>query len=100
MMNTKGHADFLVPLAPLVAASGGCVCCVAIPGETNSLAAEDLAAAAQSVGIESTPAASVAVALLEIAKMTIPARVLICGSLYLAGRVLAGDESAATNAAP
>ncbi len=92
MMNTKGHADFLAPLAPLIAASGGSVRCVAIPGEANSLAAEDLAAAARSVGLTATAAIGVSEALAEIVQTAIPARVLICGSLYLAGRVLADGK--------
>ncbi len=97
MMNTKGHAEFFGPLAPLITASGGSLRCVAIPGEANSLAAEELAAAARSAGIEATPATSVSAALSEIGKTSTPARVLICGSLYLAGRVLASDDGADTN---
>ncbi len=100
MMNTKGHADFFAPLAPLVAATGGSVRCVAIPGEANSLTAEDLAAAAWSAGIEATPAASVSAALSEIVTTSIPARVLICGSLYLAGRVLADGDGATVTVVP
>ena len=93
MMNSKGHADFFAPLAPLVAASGGAVRCVAIPGEANSLSAEELAAAARLAGLEATASAGVSAALTEIIKTanpTNPARVLICGSLYLAGRILGG----------
>jgi dihydrofolate synthase/folylpolyglutamate synthase len=43
--------------------------------------------------VRSAPAESVAVALADIlARETGPARILICGSLYLAGNVLAENS--------
>lgn len=91
MLNTKDAAGLLRPLAPLMRAA----CCISIPGEANSLSAEDLAAAARSAGLQAMPAESAETAMRQIADMiradasTAPARVIITGSLYLAGRVLA-----------
>jgi dihydrofolate synthase / folylpolyglutamate synthase len=85
MLATKPAADFLRPLGPFVRR----LRTVAIPGEKNARPAAELAAAAASVGIaDAAPAESVAAALEEFASEP-PARLLICGSLYLAGRVLA-----------
>ena len=61
---------------------------VSIPGEANTLPAEVTQAAAVAAGINATVAPSVAEALATIAKAAPQARVLICGSLYLAGSVL------------
>ena len=61
-----------------------------IPGEPASLSAAEAAAAARESGFEAEEAESVAGALRGlVAKGGPPRRVLICGSLYLAGRVLA-----------
>jgi dihydrofolate synthase/folylpolyglutamate synthase len=90
MLNTKDAAGFLRPLAPGLSGA----CCIAIPGEANSLSAEDLTAAAESVGLAAQPAGSAAAAMRQIAETiradaaTAPARVIIAGSLYLAGRIL------------
>ena len=61
---------------------------VSIPGEKNTLPAEVTRDAALSVGIPAEAAPSVAGALAEIAAKSPEARVLICGSLYLAGAIL------------
>lgn len=94
MLNTKDAAGFLAPLAPLMEAAR----CVRIPGEANSLPAEELAASARSVGLDATPAPGLPEAVTEIAEMIragtkpVPARVIIAGSLYLAGRILAENS--------
>jgi dihydrofolate synthase/folylpolyglutamate synthase len=62
---------------------------VTIPGEENPHPAAQIAAAACGLGLESCEAASVAAALRDIVARPGPARVLICGSLHLAGVVLA-----------
>ena len=68
---------------------------VVIPGEDNSLSAADLADAARRVGLDAHEATDITAALVEIrAKGDGPKRVLICGSLYLAGSVLAGNLEA------
>lgn len=95
MLNTKDAAGFLQPLAPGLEAAR----CIAIPGEANSLSAEDLAQAARGVGLAAEPAGSPMAAIRQIAQLiradaaSAPApnhsRVIISGSLYLAGRILA-----------
>ena len=61
---------------------------VSIPGEANTLSATDTAAAAKSVDLPAQEAASVQAALDAILAKAPDARVLICGSLYLAGNIL------------
>ncbi|WP_207461408.1 folylpolyglutamate synthase/dihydrofolate synthase family protein [Azospirillum sp. SYSU D00513] len=91
MLASKEPREFLAPLAPHVQAMRT----VAIPGEDASLPAEGTAAAARACGIPDTETAeSVAAALAGLVERhaaagRAPARVLICGSLYLAGTVLA-----------
>lgn len=85
MLNTKDSQGFLGPLGPYLAE----LRTVAIPGEANSLSAEDVAAAAKAQTLNAQPSASVAEAVATLAKRHGPARLLICGSLYLAGHVLA-----------
>ncbi len=84
MLNTKDVTGYMQPLAPHVARLHA----VTIPGERNTLPAEVTRDAARAAGIDATTAASVAAALAAIAARTPEARVLICGSLYLAGTVL------------
>jgi len=89
MLDTKGAAGFLAPLAPLADSLKA----VRIPGEAASLTAEAAAAQAVQAGIEAAPADSVISALKAIVETADrPGRILICGSLYLAGQVL-GDNS-------
>jgi dihydrofolate synthase/folylpolyglutamate synthase len=89
MINSKKPGKFIKPLAPRI----GRLRAVAIPGEANALPAAELAAAAKAEGVwEAETAESVEAALADIlAKEAAPARVLICGSLYLAGTVLVGN---------
>ncbi len=84
MLNTKDIAGYLRPLAPHLRALHA----VSIPGEKNTLPAEVTRDAALAAGIAAETADSVAEALSEIAAKNPAARVLICGSLYLAGTVL------------
>ncbi|MEQ8226916.1 MAG: folylpolyglutamate synthase/dihydrofolate synthase family protein [Rhodospirillales bacterium] len=85
MINSKDPAAFLEPLASVAASITG----VAIPGETNTLPAEDIAAAGTGLGLAATTAPSVQAALWGLLdREQGPQRVLICGSLYLAGTVL------------
>ncbi len=86
MMNTKAVRDFLAPLGKLASTLSS----VTIPGEPNALSAEDAAAEARAAGFEARPADDLAAAVAQIvAQAERPGRILICGSLYLAGRVLA-----------
>ena len=84
MLNTKDVRGYMEPLAPQVTSLQA----VSIPGERNTLPAEATRDAALSAGINATTAPSVAAALATIAAADPQARVLICGSLYLAGSVL------------
>jgi dihydrofolate synthase/folylpolyglutamate synthase len=83
MLKTHDAAAFLKPLAPYAARLEA----IAIPGEENSLTAAEAATAARAAGIAAVAHASIAQAVAAAAAPQ--ARVLICGSLYLAGRVLA-----------
>ena len=87
MMQTKNPATFLTKLL----AGTSKIWCVSIPGEEKSMAANDLTELAESVGFAAHPADSVATALAQIAREDPRARVLICGSLYLAGTVLSAN---------
>ncbi|MCH7540709.1 MAG: bifunctional folylpolyglutamate synthase/dihydrofolate synthase [Proteobacteria bacterium] len=86
MLNTKDPESFLKPLARLVTGLRA----VAVPGERATLAPEALCAAARAVGLEAQPAPSVAAALKDLVSAARePARLLVSGSLYLVGAVLA-----------
>jgi dihydrofolate synthase/folylpolyglutamate synthase len=61
---------------------------VSIPGQAATLQATETAAAARRAGLEAHEAESVAAALAAITAEDPEARVLICGSLYLAGEIL------------
>ncbi len=84
MLRTKDAAGYLQPLAPLAERLEA----VSIPGEAATLEARETAEAARSVGLPASEAASLAEAVARISADMPGARILICGSLYLAGRVL------------
>jgi len=85
MLNTKDIDGTLAPLAGKLTTLRA----VAIPGEANALPPEWIVAAAIRQGIDASPVARIEAALAEFAATVPgPARVLICGSLYLAGTVL------------
>lgn len=84
MLNTKDVRGYMRPLTGVA----DHLTAVSIPGETNTLSAADTAKAAKDVGLNADEADSVEAALLQIASVEPQARVLICGSLYLAGHVL------------
>ena len=88
MLNTKSARDFLRPLGARAASLHA----VAIPGVEASLSAEEAAAEAGAAGFAAETAESVETALGAILESaTGPGRVLICGSLYLSGHVLADN---------
>ena len=89
MLNTKDARGFLAPLA----AVADSLTAVNIPGEANTLSAEDTARMAEDAGHRALKAEDVTTALRAIVSETPEARVLICGSLYLAGSVLRGGMS-------
>ncbi len=84
MLNTKDITGYLAPLAEISEGLFG----VSIEGETATLKASETAAAARSVGLKAEESRSVADAIATITAKDPTARILICGSLYLAGRVL------------
>ena len=84
MMETKDARRFIAPFKGLVEK----VYTVPIPGEPNAFDAESLAEQARAEGFETKAVNSVPEALLRTASCGEAPRVLICGSLYLAGHVL------------
>lgn len=84
MLNTKDVSGYLAPLATQATS----LTAVSIPGEINTLPADVTAKAAEGVGMTAHVASTVATALQSIVTQQPRARVLICGSLYLAGAVL------------
>lgn len=86
MLTTKEPGEFLTPLAPHADALRG----VAIPGDHPTLSAGEAALAARKVGIkDAMPALDIRQAINDLLQAAPrPGRILICGSLYLAGHVL------------
>tara|TARA_R110000850_G_scaffold14218_14_gene45653 strand:- start:2095 stop:3369 length:1275 start_codon:yes stop_codon:yes gene_type:complete len=84
MLNTKDIGGYLRPLA----AHADKLFAVSIPGEAATLPAAETAQAAEKAGLTAVQSTSVAEALATINAQDGNARVLICGSLYLAGAVL------------
>jgi dihydrofolate synthase/folylpolyglutamate synthase len=91
MLNTKDAGGFLGPLARHARSLHA----VTIPGEENPRPAAQIVAAARSVGLAAQEAGSVEAALRNViggrgaGGRQEPGRILICGSLHLAGVVLA-----------
>lgn len=84
MLNTKDIKGFLAPLAKVAET----LAAVSIPGETNTIPAAQTAQIAQDVGLPASAAESVEDAIDGIIATHPNARILICGSLYLAGHVM------------
>lgn len=84
MLNTKDASGYMTPLAKVADSLTG----VSIPGEANTLSAEDTARFASDAGMPASTADSVLDALQKITAQDPHSRVLICGSLYLAGAIL------------
>ena len=84
MLNTKDIKAYLYPLASHIQALHA----ISIPNEINTLSAENTRDAAISVGMRATAETDVMAALNSIKAQDANARVLICGSLYLAGMIL------------
>ena len=84
MLNTKDVTGYMQPLARAAQS----LTAVAIPGELNTLSADDTARFAAQAGLPATIAPDTLDAVRRIAAEHPGARILICGSLYLAGRIL------------
>ena len=86
MLSSKDCAGFLGNFAGLTRR----VIAVPIEGQKNALSADEIAFASRSVGIPAMTRASIKAALdaTEMLELDPPPRILITGSLYLAGEVL------------
>jgi dihydrofolate synthase/folylpolyglutamate synthase len=90
MLTTKSAEDFLARFSGIARHVFG----VSPPGEASRPSSE-IVAAANKAGIEAEPADGFANALARVndLNLSVPPRVLITGSLYLAGEVLAANET-------
>ncbi|MBL8894383.1 MAG: bifunctional folylpolyglutamate synthase/dihydrofolate synthase, partial [Rhizobiales bacterium] len=88
MLNTKDAGKFIAPFAGLAHR----VVTVTIPDEPNALTGDQLAAVAREQGLSAETAGSIEAALRQASTGAPAPRILICGSLYLAGRVLAAHD--------
>ncbi len=84
MLNTKDISGYLEPLV----AHSASLTAVSIPNEINTLPAQVTAKAARDVGMDAVEADNVMAAARAILDKQPDARILICGSLYLAGAIL------------
>lgn len=84
MLNTKDVAGYMEPLKSCTEAFFS----VSIPGESATLSADETAEIASQVGIPSQSVSDIETAISKIVSKDQNARILICGSLYLAGHVL------------
>jgi len=89
MMASKDAGAFLANFAGLTRH----IIAVRIPNRDGSMPSDRLADAARQLGLRVETAASVEAALSSIARLAyeVPPRILITGSLYLAGHVLAAN---------
>ena len=95
MLDSKDAEGFLAPFAGLVRH----IRTVPIAGTEAAQDAAALASVATNMGFAAAAAADVESAVLELAAVEpAPIRILICGSLYLAGQVLAQQEGAQAQA--
>ena len=98
MLNTKHPGAFIANFKGLADE----VICLAIPGEANAIAAFELAQVAKGEGVNASVSSSIPKALEQACLSHPNPRILICGSLYLAGHVLAlhsGEEASAVSGA-
>lgn len=94
MLNTKDHTSFIRPLVPLSEQ----VFTITIPDEPNAVPAISLAKTVEGLGGTAATSESFQKALRQASRLKPAARILICGSLYLAGHVLAAERSEAMSA--
>ncbi|PVB61988.1 bifunctional folylpolyglutamate synthase/dihydrofolate synthase [Labrenzia sp. 011] len=94
MLTTKDPVGFFRPFHGLVRH----VCTVPISSTATARTPEDLADHARCAGLEATPFQTLDAALADVAACAAkdgePPRILICGSLYLAGEALARNGTA------
>jgi dihydrofolate synthase/folylpolyglutamate synthase len=94
MLTTKDNAGFLRNFTGLARR----LIAVPVPGQEKGMAAEDLAAAARAIGLPAMSRDDLAAALEAAGKLGLdpPPRILITGSLYLAGDVLKANGTLPT----
>ncbi len=85
MLNTKHPGDFIANFKDVVSH----IYTLTIPDEANATSAEDLAQISAENGLSASPAVSLENALEQASLLKPAPRIIICGSLYLAGHVLA-----------
>ena len=88
MLNTKHPGAFIANFKGVAER----VITIAIPGEANTIPADALALSANQIGIAALPATSLEKSLEQAAVLHPAPRIIICGSLYLAGHVLAAQS--------
>jgi dihydrofolate synthase/folylpolyglutamate synthase len=94
MLKTKNSEGYFAPFRGLARH----VTTVPIPGEDASRGAGELYDAARRAGLDASPADDLEDAMIQVSGWTCgrpgegPPRILICGSLYLAGAVLAENS--------
>ncbi|MDB6177770.1 bifunctional folylpolyglutamate synthase/dihydrofolate synthase [Paracoccus sp. Z330] len=84
MLNTKDVLGYLELLRPACES----LTAVSIPDEVNTLPARETASLAGRAGMQSQIAQDVLTAVQDLVARQPRARIMICGSLYLAGRIL------------
>jgi dihydrofolate synthase/folylpolyglutamate synthase len=86
MLSTKDNAGFLRNFAGLARR----LVAVPVPGQEKGMSAEQLAVTARDIGLSATSREDLASAFEAVRKLDLapPPRILITGSLYLAGEVL------------
>lgn len=85
MMDSKDTGGFFEAFDGLAST----VLTVGIPGQTNGRPADDVAQMARDAGLEAVSMLDIETALERASVVSPPPRIVICGSLYLAGEVLA-----------
>lgn len=85
MMDSKDTGGFFEAFKGLASH----VLTVTIPGQPNARSAEDVAQMAKAAGLDAVAMPDIETALDRAAVISPPPRIVICGSLYLAGEILA-----------
>ncbi len=88
ILNSKDPDGFIQPLVPHVAK----LAALTIPDEENSIGSAEATAVARRNGIDAIEVASAEEGVARLAAERGPGRILICGSLYLAGTILADNS--------
>ena len=85
LINTKTPSDFLMPLRKHTKS----LTAITIPNVDASFSSDEISTVAKEIGFKTKTASSVSKAIKNIVSAEkSPARILICGSLYLAGDIL------------